>query len=464
MSVRIYYYICGCYAKIAFSQNSLCKGEVAIIIDPDNLSKTLLLPSELPFCSSTLPKQMAMSINSDECGEIKSAFLLEVNQDISQMPTLSPLDPSQTLQDFNEAQLRPYSRSIAAAKANTPSNVVKEEKVKAEPDDDSGSGISGETVTADAPTSLPPIDWIKAYETFLSIVTGTTQRRRFDKDASLALPQIAGVVSIANRYNAVSALENTFNGLLLQYINNKSLFPSIATHADSWLVIGLIMKNSNVFEEAFPHLAGCFPEFWPFAKLKERIPGEVFAAIEAKARTLRYSRYEVDHELLTLGLATMVGDQDAFVGQNAAPVAYDTLNVWRDYICEHLGYVKTSTGGDKLNLESKKSPTCNHKDVCLTVAGFYRLLGKGGDAYLPTDEVLKKEWWNKERYKCDNIGIRQNLAILKTQAAEIVKSLTESTLQYEQKDQLRYLTCISMRDVPQPWEKEDEDDDQMMER
>jgi len=51
---------------------------------------------------------------------------------------------------------------------------------------------------------------------------------------------------------------------------------------------------------------------------------------------------------------------------------------------------------------------------CLTIAGFYRILNRAGDAYLDADEVMEK--WNAESYEGDSSVIRPNLAQLKAQA------------------------------------------------
>jgi hypothetical protein len=57
----------------------------------------------------------------------------------------------------------------------------------------------------------------------------------------------------------------------------------------------------------------------------------------------------------------------------------------------------------------------------------------------------------------DEKMIRETLKHLKHEASKIVAPLTKSTLQYEQKEELEYLTCVEIDESDIPWEKEEDD-------
>lgn len=98
---------------------------------------------------------------------------------------------------------------------------------------------------------------------------------------------------------------------------------------------------------------------------------------------------------------------------------------------------------------------------CLTIAGFYRILNRAGDAYLDADEVMEK--WNAESYEGDSSVIRPNLAQLKAQAKKTVASLVRSTLQLaeEEREGLPYLTCVEVGKVPWAAEYDVDEDVEM---
>ncbi|GAB1736754.1 hypothetical protein NU219Hw_g8785t1 [Hortaea werneckii] len=151
----------------------------------------------------------------------------------------------------------------------------------------------------------------------------------------------------------------------------------------------------------------------------------------------------------------------------AAPVSqhhhftvYDTVNLWRDYIADHLSLLKLLAAAPSDGVSTARpTPTCSHPTnanslaktatpECLTIAGFYRLLYQGGDAYLPADEVESK--WNAEDYGDDFKTIRTYLAVLKKRAKEIVGPLVKSNLFLDERERVRleYLTCVEVGRLP----------------
>ena len=428
------------------------KGDLAIIIEVDDLSKTLLLPSDALGRASDLLRRAARSVadsgkRAEHATDIRFAYLLEADMNASSMPVLSNIDLQQALETFKHTNRRPYAYPL-----------------------DSDSNLGGEVKNEKgdaAENAAPPIDWIKAYRSFFSVITGTSHHRIFGDDATDALPLIESVIAIARSLCAVPSLEKTFNKMLLYYIDNKTLWAAIAEEAASWLLIALAVEGDSAlaYKEALRHLAGLFPT-WPWATPQKEIPQNVMAIIDKKSREVRFRRYDIDQELFTLSLQTeakIKGQrgyiESAYVSQTNEPCIYSTLNLWRDWISEHLACIYH--GGEQ-DFKLPASTLCDHKvRDCLTVAGVYQFIYKGGDAYLPAQNVLSK--WNKAGFpNYDEAEVRENLNLLKARAAKVVEPLVASTLQYVDKDKPEYLTCIEVNAEDVPWAKIDQEDDDEM--
>lgn len=135
------------------------------------------------------------------------------------------------------------------------------------------------------------------------------------------------------------------------------------------------------------------------------------------------------------------------------------VNVFRDWLNEHISYIDSHHSGDNL-----QSDLCDHGPglKCGTVAGFFRLLSSAGDGYLPGDHIVKV-WPSKDVFRAaghTTTTIKDALAALKAEAAEIARPLVQSSLQGVA--QLDYLTCVEVSSDDIHWEAEetgDEDDD-----
>jgi hypothetical protein len=87
----------------------------------------------------------------------------------------------------------------------------------------------------------------------------------------------------------------------------------------------------------------------------------------------------------------------------------------------------------------------------------YRAIAAGGEAYLPGDLV----WDNfdedflydpdgEKNFDCD--VVKEPLAELKAKASEYVAGLVKSTLHLPSKDELEYLTCVTVGPEDVPWD------------
>lgn len=161
----------------------------------------------------------------------------------------------------------------------------------------------------------------------------------FHQEAGPAAQQIQGVIAVAKHFEAHSYLENVFDKLQVDFCKNKTLWPAIAEEPTSWLMIGLSMKAGGVYEEALRHLVGRYPDIIATSPQGE-IPKEVRNVIETKSRALCMHRYEIDQRLLTTTLMVESDRGLRFVSYGFQPAAYHVVSIWRDWVAEHISYLR----------------------------------------------------------------------------------------------------------------------------
>jgi hypothetical protein len=311
-------------------------------------------------------------------------------------------------------------------------------------------------------------DWPKACDSLLrSIIARQRAHGVSRKDLAAALPQIEAIVSIAQEYGLAHEVQGDFDSLFLEYIGNGSFWELIAKEPIRCLKLGIALKNLPVYEEAFKHLVGIGAN----SKASTHFPGlpdETQAIIHRRSRELYNLRRDVNEDLLIISLAAESTPPPQYpsitVSQHLGIDAYSTLNVFRDWMAEHIACLRD---------DAPKKPAphylCDHKHRCNTVAGFYRSIAAGGDAYLPIDTV-----WDDFNNKFLETGgdwddVKSPLDALKMKASKHVRGLVKSTLHLPSKDELDYLTCVAVGPEDVPWdvsgkdgESEDADGDRAL--
>ena len=288
-------------------------------------------------------------------------------------------------------------------------------------------------------------------------------------DLTLALPQIEGIVTIAQEFGLAHLVQGDFDSLFLSYVGTGKFWELIARMPVRCLKIGIALKNLPVYEEAFKHLVGSSANF-KTGKHFDGLSSDIQAVIHRRSRELYNLRRDVNEDLLLISLTAgqydglRSGDHlSSTVSQHNQPDAYSTVNIVRDWMAEHIGYLRGDTSHPP-----HPYYLCDHKQGCNTVAGFYRAVAASGDAYLPIDlvwDTFSTDFLEAEgegEPDCD--AVKLPLAALKTQAAEYVSGLVKSTLHLPSRDELDYLTCVTVGAEDVPWDvtckgEESEDDE-----
>jgi hypothetical protein len=185
-------------------QHPLNKGNVLVVLDPTDLTKSCLLNADsLIRASDTLRKLY-------EEAKDKSAGCVS-DQDLTCLLVLSStaaghsflvtkaLDaPIASILPAQAENQHPPAEAAKARHANASAAKVKKEAAQGK-----------STTTTSAPVSR--IDWPKAYLSFLCLVIGSKKIHGISKsDFGLALPQIEVIINAAFRYSMIGSLQSAF--------------------------------------------------------------------------------------------------------------------------------------------------------------------------------------------------------------------------------------------------------------
>ncbi|KAI7281310.1 hypothetical protein KC345_g4168 [Hortaea werneckii] len=435
--------------------------DTLVVVSLTDLTRNLLLKSgmlqhripyfvkkhEFSFASECQPQE--------EDDSIKYTLVLNTNsQSEIDMPTLERSDLDTLVS----------STRLVGGQRQT-EDTVKEAKMK---DELLSQNPTLQRKEAQKATANWPIAYSIFFRILLSTSTLSVARAGLPKQADAALPLLEGLMAVASFYSCEPA-SLAFKTLSYDWITNGTLYPAIAAAPVRWLALAVKLQSELVYKEAFVHVVGLHSQ----RKVElDGIPETVMNLVKERADQERMKRYEVDEELLlttilaqkspagVVKLTTVTTTKAAAVSQHYHSIVYNTVNLWRDYISDHLSLLKAlaASPGDG-TATARPTTTCSHPTnanshaktstpECLTIAGFYRLLYQAGEAYLPADDVEAK--WNSEGYGDDFKTIRTYLAALKKRAREIVGPLVKSNLFLDERERakLDYLTCVEVGRLP----------------
>ncbi|TKA73474.1 hypothetical protein B0A55_05945 [Friedmanniomyces simplex] len=443
------------------ARKQLSQGDVMLLLDEYDLRKTVRLNSkslrhQLPSDSHLLRLIMgATRVPGSSINGVGVLALLRYSA-MAEFPTLQ-------LQALDIA-----APAVAYVRSDTSQTT-----------DDAETNVKGEPGEEDRQAAVVPesgIDWLKAYDSLIRIIVFlpniSAQRCRIQLKAEAALPILQGIVAITEYYDCLQLVRSAFMSIASEWISGRSLYPAIAANPHDWLILAVKLQSKLVYYEAFVHMAGLYPN----VELRG-LSHEVHSLIAAESLALHYKRQDVDQQLLmsTLGKTSRQGNGELIasdtvikpVSQHSHPILWTLVNLWRDYITEHLAHIKAGSSDS-----AEVTPTCEHPSgrnndddddaatpECLTVAGFYRTLHRGGDAYMAFEDVLAS--WKGAGAKEQRVEaeLRTHVKMLKARGVDIVAPLVRSSLQLEGRGRLRYLSCGEVGGLP--WVEEGEEGEGM---
>lgn len=309
----------------------------------------------------------------------------------------------------------------------------------------------------------PETYWTKAYNSFFRIIAGKKVPGLPKRDFSAALPQIESIVSIAQKYEAVHVVQNVFASLLVGYVENHTLYSTVAKEPVRCANVGDALKSRLVYDEAFKHLVGSNANFRT-GKPYDGLSTDVQARVQSRSHQLYDERMHTMMRLMRITLpaekkkkskSANVDYPTEVVSPHEQPEAYCIVNIFRDWASEHIGYLENETPEN-----ARPSYLCAHETGCDTIAGFFRTIMAGGESYLPFEKVAE-DWeqgeiiFEEDREDFQEIA-KKSLAALKSTASDYVKDIVGSELQLRDRDTLDYLTCVKVGPEDVPWDSEND--------
>jgi len=430
-------------------QNPLNQGNLLLVLDTTDPTKSCLLDANTLCRASGVLEKLYKDVLAKSSGCVSENGLegmLVLVLSAASMPELVPEAIDATLESVSPQRKdsHPPSGAAKARHANA--------KVKKEP----AQGDSPPAASDDS--ELPKTDWSNAYGSFFRIIAG--KKHGIPKsDLSPALPHIQGVVEIAQTLDALDAVKSTFTSLLLGYVEHHKLYSTIGKWPVHCLNLGIALESRLVYDEAFKHLVGNGANF-KNGKVYPGLSDYVQPVVQRRSRELYSARRDVEEKLM---LITLAGTKDRssypsqYVSQHDQHMAYNTVNIFRDWIHEHIGLLR-----NEAQAEPAPFYLYDHADGCSSVAGFYQTIVDYD--YLDPDEVyngFSTHYKSARNQPTELEQVRQALGGLKDQASGYVEKLSESSLHLADKSELDYLTCVKVEPSDVPWAVEsDEDSDE----
>lgn len=95
-----------------------------------------------------------------------------------------------------------------------------------------------------------------AYFSLLNIIDGRRTHGLTENDPEAAMPQIEGILEIAQKYDAIHKVKAAFDSLLIKYVQNRTLWRAIAKAPVRCLKISIALKSRIICDEAFKDVVG----------------------------------------------------------------------------------------------------------------------------------------------------------------------------------------------------------------
>lgn len=253
-------------------------------------------------------------------------------------------------------------------------------------------------------------------------------------DINNALEQIERIAATAKRYRCLPLVRHHLSYHLVSF--GRGLFAAILQDPPRWLLLSLSLNCGPLFKEAIVHIVGYYPRYPWINTPPSKLPQKILNIIRKKVDNLNVLKASVDTDLFTSSIAINNQNLTFATLANSDFENWFIAQLWRDWFCDSL--LKDAT---------------KHE-----VASTYRLIAKGGNAYLDRLTVYDC----LIRYKGKVLGswdlniVNEDLKIMKDYAQKIVKDLVvnNSMLNVEEAG-INHLTCTKVENDELPWIEKD---------
>jgi hypothetical protein len=290
--------------------------------------------------------------------------------------------------------------------------------------------------------AAPPKDEVlAAYKCLFRIFYGKPTNIEIN-NINEALRQVEAVVRVAELYGSIPLVRAHLANSLLQY--GRDLYAAILQDPPRWLQLSLYLESALIFKEAAVHIIGNLGH-WPWATVQLqdypkdfRGPDSLF---QRNVDELKLLMADVERTLFLISI-NVEGE-----GGLLAPTDKRTINTW--YVVQlWKHWFSQAITKDEVPKRTKRSDSTK-----------YRLIAKGGEAYLPLELIINQIKAFREPIRlteADEQGIEEDLKMIKAFAQKQMGKLcaNKSMLSAEEAG-IEHLTCLGIDNDDIPWLKEE---------
>ncbi|KAF2181679.1 hypothetical protein K469DRAFT_691770 [Zopfia rhizophila CBS 207.26] len=228
-------------------------------------------------------------------------------------------------------------------------------------------------------------------------------------DIGTTLIQSELITQIAEELGSLHLIHPHLGSIFAQF--RQELYVAIKGDPARGIKLSIPLENSSIYTEAMIHLVGAHPA-WPWPTNRTSIPSALRQLIAHKSKELDVQCLEAEHDLM---LNTIT------VGKRPT-----IIQLFRDWLCNVLT--------EQSETRSKQS---------LERGTLFRNLYKGGEAYLPFEEV--KEVCGTIRGMSEWTDLSGDLKMVKQYGAAAAEDLARNEFMIEPKaNGVGYLTCVKV--------------------
>jgi len=269
--------------------------------------------------------------------------------------------------------------------------------------------------------------FVDAYEGLLSMFYHIAPKMS-TSDINCALVQCEKIVKLAMIYGSLPIVRPYLGSVLSEY--HVKLYTAIAQDPPRWLLLGIALESGLIFRESMTHCAGSYPSC-TWKTQFSALPANVRSIITKKSEWLARLRSQVNEELL---LNTLCESDGRPVSMITSPEAWMVVQIFRDWLAKRIQH-------------QRETHTLHYGSL-------YRMMARGGNAYLPTKDITNLvEGANLSGKLMDEWeGVEGDLKMIKTFAKNAVAQLVKSNVLVSPLELgIPYLTCVEVGEADFPW-------------
>lgn len=326
-----------------------------------------------------------------------------------------------------------------SSKLNAPVNTTEiaaagQVEVKVEPTDGAipniATAVKAEEATGARNGVFSSDDVMAAYKSLFGTLYNAAPQISIT-NVKRALGQSEILVKLAQEYDCLQHIRPHLGNLLSQF--RQTLFVSIKNDPPRWLRLAVDLESPYIYTEALIHLVGCHPS-WPWATPRTEIVSQVHKIVKAKAQHLAKLTAAVERDLF---LNDIQASDGSFVALGGDFESWLAVQLFRDWFVREVRAAQYKS-------KDETNP--------MRIGYVYRKVKKGGEAYLPYDQVLRT-LTTRVRDKTNSWDeLAADLKILKEYASKTVEDLTKNKLMLDvEVHNIGYLTCTDITPGDYAW-------------